>query len=117
MPPKVSTLLGAFALTMMAMSSARAYDCSEKTYQHAHAKIVLAFGAGILQNDPGGGVSVLVADNYWTRLTLPEKARFAEEIVCATAGADKGLSGLTLKSLSTGKVVGEWAPYGGFNVP
>lgn len=95
---------------------ARAYDCSTKTYQEAHTKIVLAFGTGILQNDPGGGVSVLVADGYWQRLTFPQKVHLAEQIVCATAGVDKGLSGLTLKSLSTGKVIGEWGPMGGLNV-
>jgi hypothetical protein len=98
-------------------SQSRGYDCSEKTYQYAHTKITLAFGTGILQNDPGGGVSVLVAESYWRRLTFREKTRFAEEIVCATAGAGKGLSGLTLKSLSTGNVIGEWGPFGGLSVP
>ncbi len=78
---------------------------------------MLAFGFGILQNDPGGGVSVLVADDYWRRLTFPEKIRFAEEIVCAAAGADRGASGLSLKSLSTGKVIGEWGPFGGLSIP
>ena len=55
MASKLSTLLGALALTMTAMSQARAYDCSEKTYQHARANIIFAFGTGILQNDPGDG--------------------------------------------------------------
>lgn len=117
MTPKCSTLLWSISVTMVMIGQVQAYDCSEKTYQHAHAKIILAFGTGVLQNDPGGGVSVLVADGYWRRMTFPEKTRFAEEIVCATAGTGKGLSGLTLKSLSSGKVVGEWGPIGGLSVP
>ena len=117
MRPKLVALFGAIALTTLATSRAQAYDCSEKTYQHAHGKIILAFGTGVLQNDPGGGVSVLVSDDYWRRMTFPDKTRFAEEIVCATAGVGKGLSGLTLKSLSTGKVIGEWGPFGGLTVP
>jgi hypothetical protein len=102
---------------VMVDSRSRGYDCSEKAYKYAHTKIMLAFGTGILQNDPGGGVSVLVAEDYWRRLTFPEKTGFAEKIVCATAGAGKGLSGLTLKSLSTGKVAGEWGPFAGLSVP
>jgi len=50
-------------------------------------------------------------------MTYPEKTRFAEEIVCATAGAGKALRGLMLKSLSTGKEIGEWGPFGGLSVP
>jgi len=114
---KLVTLLCVIALTLVGALRAQAYDCSEKAYQHAHAKIVLAFGTGVLQNDPSGGVSVLVADGYWRGLTFPEKVRFAEEIVCATAGVGKGLSGLSLKSLSTGKVIGEWGPFRGLTVP
>jgi len=39
----------ALAFSMSAICQANAYDCSEQTYQHAHLKIVLAFGTGILQ--------------------------------------------------------------------
>jgi hypothetical protein len=90
-------------------ATAQSYDCSEPTYQRVRPKIVVLFGAGILQNDPNGGVSVLVADRYWSSLTFPQKKDFADALVCAIAGAHKGLSGLTLKSLQSGKVIGEWA--------
>jgi hypothetical protein len=59
----------------------------------------LAFGLGILQNDPNHGVAVLINDSYWSQMTFPQKTRFAEQLVCATAGVDKGLSGLKFKSL------------------
>jgi hypothetical protein len=94
---------------------AQQYDCSAETYHQARPKVESLFGSGILRNDPKNQSTVLVLDKYWTQLTAPEKARFAERLVCAIAGVGKGLPALTLKSLMSGKVLGEWAA-GGLSV-
>jgi hypothetical protein len=109
-----------FATVLVAAAGtapALAYDCSDKTHRVAKAKMELAFGLGILQNDPNHGLAVLIDDSYWTRMTFPQKTQFAEQLVCAIAGVGKGLTGITLKSLMTGKTVGEWSPLSGLTVP
>lgn len=99
------------AVVSVAVSPALAYDCSKNTHKAAYSRIDTAFRTGILARDPrGGATSVLVADDYWNRMTYPQKIQFAEDLVCAVAGVDKALVGMTFKSLMTGKTLGEWSP-------
>jgi len=99
----------AFLFILAGEARAQQYECSEETYRRARPKVESLFGAGVLRKDARSTASVLVLDNFWTQLTAPEKRRFADRLVCAMAGAGKSLTGLTLKSLMTGKVLGEWA--------
>lgn len=88
---------------------AQQYECSEELFHRVRPKVELLFGAGVLRNDPHSRASVLVLDGYWSQLTPTEKKRFADRLVCAMTGVGKSLPALTLKSLMTGKVIGEWA--------
>ena len=90
-------------------AQAQQYECSEEIYHRVRPKVESLFGAGVLRKDARSAVSVLVLDNYWAQLTAPEKRRFADRLVCAMAGPGNSLPRLTLKSLMTGKVLGEWA--------
>jgi hypothetical protein len=110
----LAALCGVLAVTaclfiLAGPARAQQYDCSDETYRRARPKVESLFGAGVLRKDTHSAGSVLVLDNYWAQLTAPEKRRFADRLVCAMAGAGKSLPGLTLKSLTTGKVLGEWA--------
>lgn len=88
---------------------AQQYECSEELFHRVRPKVESLFGAGVLRNDPHSRASVLVLDGYWSQLTPTEKKRFADRLVCAMTGVGKSLPALTLKSLMTGKVIGEWA--------
>lgn len=54
------------------------------------------------------GVSVLVDDIVWRQMNFPAKKNFADKLVCAIAGEGKGLTELRLRSLSTGRILGDW---------
>lgn len=88
---------------------AQHYECSEETYRRTRPKVESLFGSGVLRKDPRSPAAVLVLDNYWEQLSALEKQRFAERLVCAMAGSGRSLTHLTLKSLMTGKAVGEWS--------
>lgn len=93
---------------------ARAYDCSEATYQAARGRMTLAFGTGVLKNDKG--TSVFISERYWRGLSFAEKQAFADQLVCAVAGVGKGLASMTFRSDMTGNPVGEWS-WGTLTVP
>ena len=102
-------MVAAFLLILAGQGRAQQYECSDETYRRARPKVESLFGAGVLRKDARSSASVLVLDNFWTQLTAPEKRRFADRLVCAMAGAGRSLPALTLKSLMSGKVLGEWA--------
>ena len=63
--------------------------------------MVTATKEGILKADPESGrhgiaLSAFVSEAAWVRMTFAEKVDFAESLVCAWAGVDKGI--LVLKS-------------------
>ena len=89
-------------------AGAQHYDCSEETYRQMRPKVESLFGSGVLRKDPHSAAAVLVLDSYWEQLSASERQRFADRLVCAMAGSGKSLTHLTLKSLMTGKAVGEW---------
>jgi hypothetical protein len=89
-------------------AGAQHYECSEETYRQMRPKVESLFGSGVLRKDPHSAAAVLVLDSYWEQLSASERQRFADRLVCAMAGSGKSLTHLTLKSLMTGKAVGEW---------
>lgn len=110
MKQKTALVVTAACLVLLSgQAGAQQYDCSAETYRQARPKVESLFGSGILRKDPRNAATVFVLDKYWTQLTAPEKTRFAERLVCAIAGVGKGLSALTVKSLMTGQILGEWA--------
>ncbi len=106
---KVALLVVLTGLVFAAEARAQQYDCSAETYRRARPKVESLFGSGVLRKDPHSDAAVLVLDNYWVQLTAAEKRRFADRLVCAMAGTGNSLPVLTLKSLMTGKALGEWA--------
>lgn len=89
--------------------SAAAYDCSSTKHKEARERIVFAIESGIIQPIPGGGSrAILLNDVFWSRLTFPQKQIFADELVCAAAGEGKGLRSIQIRSLMTGKPLGDW---------
>jgi hypothetical protein len=108
---QIAVLTTCVAATI-ASASAQAYDCSPATFAHAQPQMALLFGSGALAKDPNPtdfiGLSILVDDALWARMNFPAKKQFADQLVCAIAGARKGLTELHFKSLSTGRLLGIW---------
>jgi hypothetical protein len=102
----VLTIIGLLAVSTTA---ATAYDCSPETYKSARAKVGLAFATGRLAVNPTDkNANVLISDQYWGTMPLPEKITFADAMVCAVAGVGKAMRSFQFRSLTTGKPVGDW---------
>jgi hypothetical protein len=103
----VASFVLAMAFLIITGGQSTAYDCSEAKYQADHQRMDMAFKTGILRNDTGGD-SVFISEAYWRGLSFAQKNEFADALVCAVAGAGKGLRSMRFRSDMTGKLIGDW---------
>ena len=107
------SLLLTFTFVAFCASASAAKNCTVEQYEADRARMVTATKDGLLRADPESGrhgvaLSVFVSETAWVRMTFAEKVDFAESLVCAWAGVDKGILVLNLRSDMTGHVIGEW---------
>ena len=108
-----SLLLTLLFLVALSLNASAAKKCTVEQYEADRARMVAATKNGLLKADPESGrhgvaLSVFVSEAAWVRMTFAEKVDFAESLVCAWAGVDKGILVLNLRSDMTGHVIGEW---------
>ena len=107
------SLLLTFTFVALSANASAAKKCTVEQYEADRARMVTATKDGILKADPESGrhgiaLSAFVSEAAWVRMTFAEKVDFAESLVCAWAGVDKGILVLNLRSDMTGHVIGEW---------
>jgi hypothetical protein len=107
------SLFFALAFVAVPVAAVATKECTDQQYHADRTRMIEATEAGILRADPESGrdgitLSVFVSESFWERLTFVEKADFTESLVCAWAGAGKGILKLHLRSEMTGKVIGKW---------
>jgi len=107
------SLLLIFTFVALSANASAAKKCTVEQQEADRARMVTATKEGILRADPESGrhgiaLSAFVSEAAWVRMTFAEKVDFAESLVCAWAGVDKGILVLNLRSDMTGHVIGEW---------
>jgi hypothetical protein len=107
------SLLVTFTFVVLSANAWATKKCTVEQHKADRARMVTATKEGILKADPESGrhgiaLSAFVSEAAWVRMRFAEKVDFAESLVCAWAGVDKGILVLNLRSDMTGHVIGEW---------
>jgi hypothetical protein len=103
-------LMLVFMLVALAVAPVWAVDCTMARHATDRALIDKLLKTGLLRaDDSHPGRALFVDDRLWARLAYHQKTALIASFSCGVVGPEKELATLRLRSMMTGKTIGEWS--------